>query len=188
MSLIEKMTVKRFFSALSQPIGVVLSAALLLLLPESSFADIENLYAEGYSSSVGITNPSNAYGRRDGNTADSDKEHWGDDVENGTFTMPIHKKMSLGGLTRVGLSPLVGAGVVLGRVNLGKRWPLLITMAVIISVLIYMDILVRRYRDLATKPAHRPKGLGSSGTLRPGAKEVSRNGAESLEKPFRRGR
>jgi hypothetical protein len=100
----------------------------------------------------------------------------------------IHKRGSLRCIARVGLSPLVGAGVVLGRVNLGKRWPLLITMAVIISVLIYMDILVRRYRNLATKPAHRPKGLDSTGTLRPGAKELSRNGAESLKKPFRRRR
>jgi hypothetical protein len=100
----------------------------------------------------------------------------------------VHKKGSLRCIVRVGLSPLVGAGVVLGRVNLGKRWPLLITMAVIISVLIYMDILVRRYRDLATKPAYRSKGSGSSGTLRPGEKELSRNETESLEKPFRRRR
>jgi hypothetical protein len=100
----------------------------------------------------------------------------------------IQKKGSLRCIARVGLSPLVGASVVLGRANLGKKWPLLITMAVIISVLLYMEILVRRCRGLATKPAHRPKDPGSSGTLPPGAKEVSRNEAESLEKPFRRGR
>ncbi|MCK5552885.1 MAG: hypothetical protein KAJ09_07060, partial [Deltaproteobacteria bacterium] len=100
----------------------------------------------------------------------------------------IQKKGSLRCIARVGLSPLVGASVVLGRVNLGKKWPLLITMAVIISVLLYMEILVRRCRGLATKPAHRPKGPGSSGTLPPGAKEVSRNEAESLEKTFRRRR
>jgi hypothetical protein len=89
MNFIEKMTKRWIFSTFSQRIGLVLSAALLFLLfPEISFADIENLYAEGYSSSVTITNPSNAYGVPDGTTANSDdKEKWGVDLENWTFTM-----------------------------------------------------------------------------------------------------
>jgi hypothetical protein len=60
---------------------------LFLLLPEPSFADIENLYAEGYSSSVTITNPANAYGAPDGTTADSPEVDWGKGQEHWTFTM-----------------------------------------------------------------------------------------------------
>jgi len=67
------------------PLSIVL---LVLLLPGISFADIENLYAEGYSSSVDITNPSNAYGAPDGNMAEStDKEKWGVFLQHWTFTM-----------------------------------------------------------------------------------------------------
>jgi hypothetical protein len=66
------------------PLSIVL---FVILLPGTSFADIENLYAEGFSSSVTITNPSNAYGAPDGSTADSDKEQWGNNLENWTFTI-----------------------------------------------------------------------------------------------------
>ncbi|MFX1553972.1 MAG: CFI-box-CTERM domain-containing protein, partial [Promethearchaeota archaeon] len=49
-------------------------------------------------------------------------------------------------ITRVGLSPLVGLSALFGWVDLPQRWPLLVTMAVIISVLTYMELLVRRQR------------------------------------------
>jgi hypothetical protein len=89
MDLIEKMTKRQIFPALFRRIGVALSIALVLfLVPDRSFADIENLYAESYSSSVQITNPSNAYGAPDGSMAEStDKEKWGVFLQNWTFTM-----------------------------------------------------------------------------------------------------
>jgi hypothetical protein len=85
----EIMTKKHIFLALSRRLTLALVVvSLLLFLPETSFADIENLYAEGYSSSVGITNPSNAYGAPDGNMAEStDKEKWGVFLQHWTFTM-----------------------------------------------------------------------------------------------------
>lgn len=157
--MVEKMTKKRFFSALARRIGFALAAALVFLtLPATSSADIENLYADGYFSSVTIMSPSNAYGRRDGNTADSDKEHWGDDVGNRAFTMPIHGKMSLRGLTRMGLSPLVWTSRVFTRTNLSQKWPLAITIAVIVSVLLYMDLLIKRNRSLKTRPPRHRRG------------------------------
>jgi len=65
-----------------------IAMVLLLFLPGTASADIESLYAEGYSSSVAITNPSNAYGAPDGNMAEStDKEKWGVFLQNWTFTM-----------------------------------------------------------------------------------------------------
>jgi len=63
------MRTKYAFLASLRRIACGLSVALLLVYPGISRADIENLYAEGYSSSVTITNPSNAYGAPDGNTA-----------------------------------------------------------------------------------------------------------------------
>jgi hypothetical protein len=47
-----------------------------------------------------------------------------------------------------GLSPLIGVSLVLGRINLAERWPLFITIAVILAVLLYMELLVRRNRGL----------------------------------------
>ena len=87
----------------------------------------------------------------------------------------IHGKGSLRCITRMGLSPLVGVSLVLSSVNLGKRWPLLITIGVIMSVLLYMEILVRRHRGLRTKPAHPRKSASFSRTLRSGATELLRN-------------
>jgi hypothetical protein len=69
-------------------IGVALPlVALFLLLPATSSADIENLYAEGYSSSTTINNPSDAYGAPDGNTAYSNNVFWGWFLHNWTFTV-----------------------------------------------------------------------------------------------------
>jgi hypothetical protein len=60
----------------------------------------------------------------------------------------INERDSLRSVARMGLSPLVGLSVVFSWVDLPQRWPLLVTMAVIISVLAYMDLLVRRQRSL----------------------------------------
>jgi hypothetical protein len=61
---------------------------VFLLLPGTCIADIENLYAENYSSSVAITNPSNGYGPPDGDMAEStDKEKWGVFLQNWTFSV-----------------------------------------------------------------------------------------------------
>jgi hypothetical protein len=81
---------RRIYSGLPILKQIVLSLSitlLVLLLPGTSFADIENLYADGYSSSVAITNPSNAYGAPDGNTAASAAARWGRDLEDWTFIM-----------------------------------------------------------------------------------------------------
>lgn len=159
----ENMTKKGFFSALARRIGFVLFAAsVFLILPATCFVDIENLYAEGYSRSVATTNPSNAHGRRDGNTADSDREHWGDDVENRTFPMSIRGKMPLTGLTRMGVSPLLLTSLALTRTTLSHRWSLAITIAVIVSVLVYMELLVRRHRILKTRPPRQRRGRWGS--------------------------
>jgi hypothetical protein len=67
----------------------------------------------------------------------------------------IHGKGHLRSITRMGLLPLVGASRVFTRVNFAERWPVLITIAVIISVLLYMHLLVRRHRSLMKKsPLH----------------------------------
>ncbi|MHC4891576.1 MAG: CFI-box-CTERM domain-containing protein [Planctomycetota bacterium] len=60
----------------------------------------------------------------------------------------INQKGNLRSMTRMGLSPLVGLSILFSWVDLPQRWPLLITMAVIISVLLYMELLVRRQRSL----------------------------------------
>jgi len=60
----------------------------------------------------------------------------------------IHGKMALRGVTRMGLSPLVWMSLVFTGANLSQRWSLAITIAVIISVLLYMDLLIRRNRSL----------------------------------------
>jgi hypothetical protein len=99
----KKCMLLRFLSA------IALALTIAVFLPAISFADIENLYADGYSSSVTITNPSNAYGAPDG---------------------------YLRFLTRMGLSPFLGAHLVFVRLNLAEKWPLLVTIAVILSVLL----------------------------------------------------
>ena len=71
----------------------------------------------------------------------------------------IHNRVSLRGLTRVGLSPLVLTSMAFTRTNLSQKWPLAIAIAVIVSVLLYMDLLIRRNRNLKTKPP-RPGGGG----------------------------
>lgn len=68
----------------------------------------------------------------------------------------IHRNGSLKCVTRMGLSPLVGASLVYIRINLVQRWPLLITIAVILSVLLYMEILIRRHRKPRTKRPYPP--------------------------------
>jgi hypothetical protein len=60
----------------------------------------------------------------------------------------INERDSLRSVARMGLSPLVGLSVLFSWVDLPQRWPLLVTMAVIISVLLYMELLVRRQRSL----------------------------------------
>lgn len=124
----KKRTLLRFCSA------ITLALTIAVFLPATSFADIENLYAEGYSSSVTITNPSNAYGALDG---------------------------YLRFFTRMGLSTLLGAGLVFFRLNLAEKWPLLVTIAVILSVLLYMEFLIKRHRGLSRKPAPHEGSLSS---------------------------
>ncbi len=58
----------------------------------------------------------------------------------------ISQKENFRSITRIGLSPLVGASLVFIRINLAQRWPLAITIAVILAVLLYMEILVGRNR------------------------------------------
>jgi hypothetical protein len=87
----------------------------------------------------------------------------------------IHQRGHLRSITRMGLLPLIGAGRVFMRVNLAERWPLLITIAVILSVLLYMELLIRRYRRPRTKPVHRENVSHFSSTLRPGTTKTSRN-------------
>jgi hypothetical protein len=60
----------------------------------------------------------------------------------------ISQKENFRSITRIGLLPLVGLNMLFGWIDLPQRWPLLVTMAVIISVLLYMEILVRRQRGL----------------------------------------
>jgi hypothetical protein len=71
----------------------------------------------------------------------------------------IHGKGHLRSITRMGLFPMVGASRVLTRLNLAERWPLLITIAVILSVLLYMELLIRKYRRPTTKTS--PSGSTS---------------------------
>jgi len=74
----------------------------------------------------------------------------------------IHGKMSLRGLTRMGLSPLVWTSRVFTRTNLSQKWPLAITIAVIVSVLLYMELLIRRNRSLKTRQPRHGKGRRGS--------------------------
>ncbi len=150
-------------------------ASLLLLLPEVSFTDIENLDTEGYSSSVTITNPINAHGELDGNTAygpyadphvrilGESRDHYLLSDKEGSLLVDFYYQYSpllvsaiqgnrhLRSITRMGLLPLAGVRAIFTRINLAERWPLLITIAVIISVLLYMELLIRTHRGLATK-------------------------------------
>ncbi len=87
----------------------------------------------------------------------------------------IHGKVHLRFVGRMGLSPLVGLGLVLTKVNLAERWLLLIPIAVIISVLLYMELLIRRHRSVVTKPAYPRRVIHISRKLRSGATEFSRN-------------
>ncbi|ODS36570.1 MAG: hypothetical protein A7315_01820 [Candidatus Altiarchaeales archaeon WOR_SM1_79] len=87
----------------------------------------------------------------------------------------IHQRGHLRSITRMGLSPLVGASRVFARVSLAERWPLLITIAVILSVLVYMELLIRRYRRPRTKPVHPENVSDFSSKLRPGTRKSSGN-------------
>lgn len=184
------------FGRIALPLCV---ASLLLLLPEASFADIENLYAEGYSSSVVVTNPINAHGELNGNTAYGsyadanvrilggfrDQYLLSDAVgsllvdfyyqHSPTLAKVIQGNRHLRTITRMGLLPLVGTSRVFTRVNLAERWPLLITIAVILSVLFYMEFLIRRYRRPRTKPVHPENVSHFSSTLHSRTMKTSRN-------------
>jgi hypothetical protein len=47
-----------------------------------------------------------------------------------------------------GLSLLIRVSLVLGRINLAERWPVLVTIVIILAVLLYMELLIRRARGL----------------------------------------
>ncbi len=156
----------------------LLIGMVFLLLPQKCLADIENLDTEGYSSSITITNPSNGYEAAGGNIAHSSypndhalilgesRDHLllSDTMRSlladfyYQYSPPlaefINGKGHLRSITRMGLLPLVGASFVFARVNLAERWPLLITIAVILSVLLYMELLIRRYRRPRRKRVH----------------------------------
>ncbi|MFQ5816298.1 MAG: CFI-box-CTERM domain-containing protein [Candidatus Hydrothermarchaeaceae archaeon] len=91
----------------------------------------------------------------------------------------IHGKGHLRSISRMGLLPLVGASLAFTRINLDERWPLLITIAVIISVLLYMELLIRRYRRPRTKPVHPENISHFSSALRSGTTKTSRNSGNS---------
>ncbi len=188
-----------FFTIFGRIAFALSVALLLLLLPGNSFADIENLYAEGYSSSVTITNPSNAYEAAGVNIAyssypnvhtqilgESRDQYLLSDME-GSLLVDFYYQYSpllasaiqgnrhLRSITRMGLLPLAGVRGIFTRINLAERWPLLITIAVILGVLLYMELLVRRHRSLTTKHPHPRRASHFSSTLRAGTTETSRN-------------
>lgn len=189
----KKCMLLRFLSA------IALALTIAVFLPAISFADIENLYADGYSSSVTITNPSNAYGAPDGNTAYGSYADANVRILGGfrdqyllsdavgslfvdfyyqyspTLAKVVQGNRHLRSITRMGLLPLVGASRVFTRVNLAERWPLLITIAVILSVLLYMELLIRRYRRPRTKPVHPENVSHFSSKVRPGTRKSSGN-------------
>jgi len=74
-------------------------------------------------------------------------------------------------ITCIGLSPLVGTSLVFIRITLAERWPLLVTIAVILTVLLYMEVLIRRNRGFTTKPAYPGRERHFSGALRSGTME-----------------
>lgn len=49
---------------------------------------------------------------------------------------------------------LAGVCLIFSRTNICEKWPAVITIVVVVSVLLYMDLLVRRNRNLATKQLH----------------------------------
>jgi hypothetical protein len=63
----------------------------------------------------------------------------------------IHRRGNLKSLTRVGLSPLVALSTIFTRLNLAERWPLFVAIFVILSVLLYMEMLIRGQRRPTTK-------------------------------------
>lgn len=234
MSFVERLKSSYSYLAKFWQAGFATAVALFfLLLPGTASADIESLYAECYSSSTTINNPTGADGSPDAHTAYTYRVFFGWFLHNRTFTMPdsanttevfvlfgdpamevkvqassspgssgsgggcfiataaygsygeghvlilskfrdqylllnglgrslvnLYERYSPGlarlishnqhliPITRVGLSPLVGLGMLFSWVNLPQRWPLLVTMAVIISVLAYMEFLVRKQRGL----------------------------------------
>jgi hypothetical protein len=58
---------------------------------------------------------------------------------------------------------LAGACLIFSRTNLDEKWAAVITIVVVISVLLYMDLLVRRNRNLATKRHHARAAAGKRG-------------------------
>ena len=87
------------------------------------------------------------------------------------FAGSTHRSGFLRCITRIGSSPLVGTSLVFIRITLGERWPLLVTMAVILAVLLYMEVLIRRHRGFTTKPAYPGRERHFSGALRSGTME-----------------
>ena len=60
----------------------------------------------------------------------------------------IHGKGSLRCIKRMGLSPLTGVSLIFAMISQTERWPALVTLAVILAVLLYMELLIRRKRGL----------------------------------------
>ncbi|MFQ5816077.1 MAG: C25 family cysteine peptidase, partial [Candidatus Hydrothermarchaeaceae archaeon] len=65
----------------------------------------------------------------------------------------IHGKGHLRSITRMGLLPLVGASLAFTRINVVERWPFFVAISVILSVLVYMEILIRTQRKPTAKTA-----------------------------------
>ena len=87
------------------------------------------------------------------------------------FAGSIHRSRFLRCITRIGSSPLVGTSLVFIRITLADRWPLVVTIAVILAVLLYMEVLIRRHRGFTTRPAYPRREHHSSGALRSGTME-----------------
>jgi hypothetical protein len=78
----------------------------------------------------------------------------------------IYGKRNLKSITRMALSPLMGVGLIFTRINLAERWPLFLTIGVIFSVLLYMEILIRWHRNLKQRTAHAGRVSHPSGEER----------------------
>ena len=97
------------------------------------------------------------------------------------FADSTHRSGFLRCITRIGLSPLVGTSLVFIRINLAERWPLLITIAVILAVLLYMEVLIRRHRGFTAKPAYPRRERHFSGTFRSGTTESPKKSGDSTD-------
>ena len=73
----------------------------------------------------------------------------------------MNQRRHLRFLARLGLSPFIGASLVFVRLNLAEKWPLLVAIGMILSVLLYMELLVKKKRGLTTNPAPHGESLTS---------------------------